>query len=618
MVRDTATQEPSGLRAEYQGRTHCRAIPRGLADTDQSRHYQDGDAGGAQPLEHGSNIKERLMRKRRPALLLALFATLMCIPLVGLRIYQIQPLVEKGATHASRAGWTTHGPDIITPTGGAFVIAGMTWYGLETPQSVFYGLDAQNYTTILNETKTYQFNTLRIPYSNAMWETDPLPNPQWTRACPACQGLHARDLLALIINDAGSLGLHVILDDHRSDAGSSTATNGLWYTTTNSLRYTEQNWIGDWVEVQRWVHGQRQTLGSEDTIAVNDTASDGFPTVLGYDLRNEPHTPPGQLSAMYPAGATWGTGDGIDPHKNPNPNPFAPTCVATSTCHDWRLAAERAGDTILGDARRHGWPAPLIFVQGVSNYPAVPPDAPERPYDLYRWGGQLEGVNGNADNPGAPIVLNAGGAAARLGPAVANQLVYVTRDYGPSLGPADWFTHTTCYRLGCAPKGSISGLADLWCQRWAYIDLPPGRYGACTGGIQPHFWSAATWQSTGAVPYTQAPVWIGEFGTGNGTSDLNSPTSGSQGQWFTDLINFIQSSYARTARNDPGLPLHPLSWTYWALNTDDAYALLGPHFSGLANPTKQYSFLCFIMRSPPPRTRPPRPCGSTGMLPAPR
>ena len=197
--------------------------------------------------------------------------------------------------------------------------------------------------------------------------------------------------------------------------------------------------------------------------------------------------------------------------------------------------------------------------------------------------------------------------------------MYVTRDYGPDLSAADWFTGSTCYRLGCAPKGSPSGLADLWCQRWAYIDLPPGQYGACTGGIQPHSWTASTWKNTGAVPYTQAPVWIGEFGTGNGASDLTSPKPGSQGQWFTDLINFIQSSYTPTAQNESGIPVHALNWTYWALNTDDSYALLGAGFTGIANPLKQYSFLCFIMRSPPhPAPRPLQLCGSTGLLPLPR
>ncbi len=558
------------------------------------------------------------MCKRCLVLRMVGLAVLTCVVAVSLRYDRARPARAGSTASPSSAGWSTRGADILTPAGAPFVIAGVSWYGVETPQYVPYGLDTQDYKDILNQSKVYQFNTLRIPFSNEAWESNPIPSAQLTRACAACQGLHARDILALIINYAGSIGLHVILDNHRSDSGSSTALNGFWYDTDGGHGYTEPVWIQDWVAVQRWVHGQRTTLGATDKITVNDVASDGFPTVIGYDLRNEPHTPGG---APYMQGATWGTGDGIDPQINPNPNPFAPACVATSTCHDWRLAAERAGDTILGDAAQHGWSTPLIFVQGVSSYPTATGNAWKGPFDFYRWGGQLEGVNGNANNPGAPIVLNAGGSASRLGPAVANQLVYVTRDYGPTLSPTDWFSSTTCYRLGCAPKWAFVGLADLWCQHWAYIDLPPGRYGACTGGIQPHFSTAYPWKNTGSVPYTQAPVWIGEFGTGNDPGDLTSPLPGSQGQWFTDLINFIQSSYTRTAQNDSGLPVHSLNWTYWALNSDDSYALLGWGYSGLANPAKQYSFLCAIMRSPPPAVRSMQSqqlCGSTGPLPMPR
>jgi hypothetical protein len=58
-----------------------------------------------------------------------------------------------------------------------------------------------------------------------------------------------------------------------------------------------------------------------------------------------------------------------------------------------------------------------------------------------------------------------------------------------------------------------------------------------------------------------------------------------------------------------------LSWTYWAINSADSYALFGEGFAGLANASKQYSYLCFIMRQPVKRPR--QPCGSTGALPAP-
>jgi aryl-phospho-beta-D-glucosidase BglC (GH1 family) len=503
--------------------------------------------------------------------------------------------------------WTTSGTQIIAPNGSPFTITGINWYGFETTSYVAHGLYSQNYTTIVDEIKQYGYNTIRIPFSNQMWETNPIPKPNTISACSICksQKLHSRDILALIINYAGSIGLHVILDNHRSEAGNSAEANGLWYNTSRRQPYTEASWITDWANIQRWVNEN-----------ILPTVPDGSPVVLGYDLRNEPHTPP---RTAYLQGATWGTGDGISPATNPNPNPFAPACVASSTCHDWRLAAERAADTLLGDADQNGWPRPLIFVEGISQYPQSGGTATNGPYDFTWWGGDLQGVDGNSTNPGAPIVLNAGrNPDGSLGAAVSNQLVYSAHDYGPSVFGQGWFTTGhTCYRSGCFPPtstGTLSSLADVWNKFWAYINVP--------NGVNPAFpsdMSSYPWSNTGTTPYTQAPMWIGEFGTGNASSDLFSTGPGSEGQWFTDLVNFIQSSYTRTTTNDSGIAVTNLQWTYWALNTEDSFALLASGYMGLANPTKEYTFLCSIQQ--PPFVIQPTAmgglCGSTGELPQP-
>lgn len=511
---------------------------------------------------------------------------------------------QSGDPHQHDPSWTTSGPQILAPAGSPFTITGINWYGFETTSFVAHGLYSQNYTTIVNEIKFYGYNTIRIPFSNQMWETDPIPRANSISACPSCKGTHSRDILALIINYAGSLGLHIILDNHRSEAGNSAEANGLWYNTSHQP-YTEQSWISDWQHIQQWVHGIRQTGGATDTVTVTYLAGDGFPTVLGYDLRNEPHTP---SRTAYLQGATWGTGDGIAPATNPNPNPFAPTCVAASTCHDWRLAAERAADTLLGDAVTNGWDKPLFFIEGTGQYPVSGGTAANGPYDFYWWGGDLQGVNGNATNPGAPIVLNAGGTATSLGAAVNTQLVYSAHDYGPSEFAQGWFNSSTCYQSGC----SSSSLADVWNTHWAYINA---------GGVNPFNGqgnqSSYPWGNTGSTPYSQAPMYLGEFGTGNSSSDLVSTGAGSEGQWFTDLVNFIGSSYERAPGS--GITVTDLQWTYWALNTEDSFALLGSGYTGLANPQKEYSFLCAIQLGPfaIPSGSGTGQCGSTGVLPSP-
>lgn len=513
------------------------------------------------------------------------------------------PVVTRTPTSTPTPGgsggsWTTSGTRILTPGGSSYIISGINWYGFETPDLVAHGLWSYDIPAIVDQVKLYGYNTLRLPYSNQMWETNPIP--QNDVGCTSCAGLHARDILAKIINYAGSIGLHVILDNHRSNVGESAQENGLWYTTG----YPESSWINDWVNVQRWVHGIAQTQGSADTVTVNYLASDGQPIVLGYDLRNEPHGA-GTYPNQYAEGAQWGSGDGISSATNPNPNPFSPTCVSASSCHDWRLAAERAGDSILGDARTRGWSYPLIFVEGVSAYPTASGTQASGPYAGTWWGGDLRGVNGNSGNAGAPIVLNAGGSAGSLGVAVNNQIVYSAHDYGPSLFQQSWFNSSTCYVSGC----SSSSLVDTWTALWAYIATP--------NGINPSWpgHSSYPWSNTGATAYSTAPVWIGEFGTGNGSADIASSTAGSQGQWFTDMINFIKSSYGG---GGSGVAVSNLHWTYWALNGEDSFSLLSGSYTGLASAAKEYSFLCSIETGPlaVPTGSSSGQCGSTGSLPA--
>lgn len=505
---------------------------------------------------------------------------------------------------AAGGGWSTSGPKILDPSGAEFIISGVNWFGFETRDAVAHGLWSKDYRFFINRIKELGFNTIRIPYSDQMWRVNPIPNN--VAGCQECKGKRARDILALIINYAGSVGLHVILDNHRSNAGNSAQENGLWYFVSGSNNYPESLWIENWVSIQQWVHGIRQTFGAPDAISVNYLASDGFPVVIGFDLRNEPHTP---SRKAYLAGATWGTGDGIDPNVNPNPNPFTPPCVASSNCKDWRLAAERCADTILGEALNNGWDFPLIFVEGIGQYPRDGGTAASGPYDGTWWGGTLQGVNGNSTNPGAPIVLNAGGNASSLGPPVTNKLVYSAHDYGPNLFQQPWFNAGTCYKSGCGQ----SSLADVWKKFWAHLNI--------AGGVNPVWAGHASfpWGNTGHTAYTQAPVWVGEFGTENTAADLSSTVRGSQGQWFTDMVNFIQSSYSRTTSNDPGFTLTSLQWTYWAINANTVESILAADWASVQNPAKVYTFLCPIQRGPMalPSGSAAGQCGSTGPLPNP-
>ena len=256
--------------------------------------------------------------------------------------------------------WHTSGSKILDANNTQVRIAGVNWYGFETPQGVIGGLNQQDYKTILQTIKNLGYNTIRMPFSNQMYETPTYPSISYNNGINAdLHGLNALQIMDKIVAQAGTVGLKIILDNHRSDAGGGPEENGLWYTNN----YPESSWINDWTALaNRYLNN---------------------PTVVGFDLRNEPHN-------ATSGGACWDCG---------------------SSTNDWHLAAQRAGNAVLAVN-----PRLLIFVEGVDAYDN----------DYYWWGGNLEGVRNS------PVTL-----------AVPNQLVYSPHDYGPSVYGQPWFNSST-------------------------------------------------------------------------------------------------------------------------------------------------------------------------------
>lgn len=364
-----------------------------------------------------------------------------------------------GGTAALQAGtgfWHTSGNRILDSAGNPVRIAGVNWYGFETPDEVAHGLWAQDYHTVVDDIRNLGYNTIRIPFSNQMVETPVVPQniSFFNNSGPIntdLQGLNSLQILDKIISYAGQDGLKVILDDHRSEAGESAEQNGLWYTSA----YPDSAWTNDWATMAKRYAGNA--------------------TVIGFDLRNEPHTPTG---VAYAQAATWGTGD---------------------TTTDIRLAYQRAGNAILAAD-----PNALIFCEGISENPNS-----SGGFDSTWWGGDLVEAGAN------PVTLSSAG-----------HVVYSAHDYGPNLFQQTWFNSST----------TTASLESVWTKNWGYL-------------------------------YTQgtAPVWVGEFGTGNAASDVSDSTPGSQGQWFASMTSYLHDNTW-------------MGWTYWALNGEDSYALLDNNY----------------------------------------
>ena len=142
--------------------------------------------------------------------------------------------------------WHTSGNKILDSNGDEVRMAGINWYGFETTDYVIHGLWAQDYHTILNNIKSLGYNVIRMPFSNELVESNPVPTNFAASASAGfvntdIDGLTGLQVMDKVIQNAGNIGLRVILDNHRSEAGNSNEANGLWYTSA----YPQANWIAD-------------------------------------------------------------------------------------------------------------------------------------------------------------------------------------------------------------------------------------------------------------------------------------------------------------------------------------------------------------------------------------
>ena len=262
----------------------------------------------------------------------------------------------------------TSGAKIIDSHGNVVRLTGLNWFGLETSNYCPHGLWTRSMGSVLDQIKSLGYNCLRVPYCNQAFDAGSTPNGIDYNLNPDLQGLTGLQILDKLVAGAQARGLKIILDRHRPDSGGQSA---LWYTS----QYSEQRWISDWTMLASRYAG-------------NDT-------VIGCDLHNEPHDP-----------ATWGSGD---------------------TTTDWRLAAQRCGNAILGVN-----PHLLIIVEGIQSVNG----------DSYWWGGNLEAAGAS------PVLLN-----------VADQLVYSAHDYPASVYGQPWFSDPSY----------PNNLPGVWSKHWGYL-----------------------------------------------------------------------------------------------------------------------------------------------------
>ncbi|MBE3560418.1 MAG: cellulase family glycosylhydrolase [Ktedonobacteraceae bacterium] len=251
---------------------------------------------------------EPLHPKRKIAPLYLLLGGLVILALLVaavISLITVLPSLQKpGARAAGATPWHTDGAQILDANNQPVRITGINWFGFETDTFVVHGLQQRNYQDMLNQIKHLGYNTIRLPYSNQLFDQGSKPRGIDYTKNPDLRNLQGLPLMDKIVNYAGQIGLHVILDRHRPSAA---AQSQLWYTNA----YPEKRWLDDWKMLADHYKNNQ--------------------AVIGADLHNEPRAP-----------ACWGCGQ--------------PTV-------DWQAAAERAGNAIL--SVNADW---LIFVEGVDCY----------------------------------------------------------------------------------------------------------------------------------------------------------------------------------------------------------------------------------------------------------
>ncbi|GAA3242355.1 hypothetical protein GCM10010532_083880 [Dactylosporangium siamense] len=198
----------------------------------------------------------------------------------------------------------TDGNRIVDAAGKTVTFTGVNWFGLETNTFAPHGLWSRSLDEMLDQMAAQGFNSVRLPFSNELFDATAKPNGVDYKLNPTLQGLTGPQIMDKVVEGITKRGMMVILDRHRP---TSQGQSNLWYTD----KVSEERWISDWVKLAKQYRDN--------------------PLVVGADLHNEPH-----------GEATWGTGG----EKT-----------------DWRAAAERAGNAVLKE--NPNW---LIVVEGIESY----------------------------------------------------------------------------------------------------------------------------------------------------------------------------------------------------------------------------------------------------------
>ncbi|MDO4155425.1 MAG: cellulase family glycosylhydrolase [Oscillospiraceae bacterium] len=359
------------------------------------------------------------------------------------------------------------GSRLYDKDGNEVWLTGANWFGFNCIENCAHGLSAADIDDFLENVSNNGINLIRMPISTELLASWMNGNPLDVQSVQAGNDppyyvinpdfvqedgktiKNSMEIFDIIMQKMKKYGLKVMVDVHSPAAHNSGHNYNLWYynpeledASSMAVGYysAEQITWDMWKDSITWL---AEKYNNDDTI-------------LGYDLKNEPHGKRGYDGTVCPTGiAKWD--DSTD-------------------LNNWAYSATECANSILAVN-----PNALIFVEGVEQYPKTEKGYTYDTADIWQasaevspwygawWGGNLRGVKDY------PIQPDSG----------TSQIVYSPHDYGPSVYNQTWFDKDFTEQ---------TLLDDYWYDTWAYIndqDIAPlliGEWGGHMDGDKNEKW----------------------------------------------------------------------------------------------------------------------------------
>ncbi|PYG90192.1 aryl-phospho-beta-D-glucosidase BglC (GH1 family) [Ruminiclostridium sufflavum DSM 19573] len=325
------------------------------------------------------------------------------------------------------------GTNIVDKYGNKVWLTGANWFGFNCRERMLLDSYHSNIVADIQIVADKGINVVRMPIATDLlysWSKGQYPESTDTSYNNAdLAGLNSFELFNFMLENFKKVGIKVILDVHSAETDNQGHSYPLWFKGAVTEKVFKDAWV--------W--------------AANYYKNDD--TIIGFDLKNEPHTNTGDVKIMSES-AIWDDSD-----------------KATN----WKRVAQ---ETALAIMAVH--PNALIFVEGVEIYPkdglwndeTTNTSAWTGNDEYYGnwWGGNLRGVKDHPINLGK----------------YQSQLVYSPHDYGPLVFEQSWFRGDFVTADDKTAKNIL--YTQCWRDNWAYImedgisPLLVGEWGGLTEG----------------------------------------------------------------------------------------------------------------------------------------